>query len=160
MQQYTLKQIKKGHIASKQGIVQPSSLSLTVVKQVFRKNRSMFYVQRSFPYMPSQLLLVNSLGTLWISGCILGTSRFLIPTFMLNFSKTQGCHSPDCSSLSHFCHHLVLECEAEDYVPPFQGIQKDQIYSLKQLIKKEPNRRYLLPNLTICHLSILPVDLC
>lgn len=96
MQQYTLKQIKKGHIAPKKGFVKPSSLSLTVVKQMFRKNGITFCVQGSSPYMPSQLLLVNSLGTLWVSGYILGTSRSLIPTSVLNFAKTiytQGCHS-------------------------------------------------------------------
>lgn len=67
----------------------------SLLKWSSRCLESTFCVQRSFPYMPIQILPVNSLG-LRVPGCILGTSRSLIPISMLNFAKTiypQGCHS-------------------------------------------------------------------
>lgn len=82
--------------------------------------------------MPSQLLLVNSLGTFWVSGCILGFSRSLFPLLhwilLKPYTPRAATAMTYCSSMSHFCCHWVLECETEDYVPPFQGIQKDQVY--------------------------------
>lgn len=108
--------------------------------------------------MPSQLLPVSSLSTVWVSGCIWATSRSPLLISTQNFAKTiytLGYHSN--MSVSR---QRVTSMKNWGLVPLFQGIPKDQVYRLMQLIKNEPNKRCLLLILSICYFSILPLDLC
>lgn len=78
------------HIAGNYFLVHCRQLEL-----MFRKNKPRICVQRSFP-QPSQLPPGSSLGTLWVSGCILATRRSLLPLSSLSFAKALrpwGCHS-------------------------------------------------------------------
>lgn len=125
---------------------------------MLRKNRNTGYVQDLSLICPLSFP-VSILGTLWVSGCILVSSRPILPISTQNFTKsiyTLGCHS----SLWLQLHELFLSWHAKQRTcSTVSGNPKGPSLWLMQVTKNETKKRCLLFILLICYPSILLIDI-